>query len=190
VDTTTTSTEAPKTTDKSKTEESSVSFDKPIVNNTSALRQRPGSISITAIQENSAQKAVSTEISVNTTSSPNQAFSLSNLEKAWQQFGETIPEQGRMLSLILNSKPILLSSTEFEVTVSNIMQERELKKLQSNILEFIRSKLQNSEIQMSLKIMEETETTKASSPEERYRQMAEQNPAITTLRNGLQMEID
>ena len=86
MDATTTSTEAPKTTDKSKTEESSVSFDKPVVNNTSALRQRPGSISITAIQENSVQKAVSTEISVNTTSSTNQAFSLSNLEKAWQQF--------------------------------------------------------------------------------------------------------
>lgn len=95
-----------------------------------------------------------------------------------------------MMSLMHNTKPKLLSATEFEVTVSNIMQERELKKMQLNILEFIHTKLQNSKIQMTLCITEETETTKTSSPEERYRKMAEQNPALTTLRNGLQMEID
>ncbi len=183
-------TEIPKSTDQIKLTESAVSPEMAVVNTPATLRQRPGSISITATQETSASKTVSQELRTSTTSNTNQPFNLSDLEKAWQQFGETIPEQGRMLSLILNSKPILLSATEFEVTVSNIMQERELKKLQINILEFIRTKLQNSGIQMSLKIMEESETTKASSPEERYRKMAEQNPALTTLRNGLQMEID
>ena len=185
-----TTTESPKLTEQIKSAESSVSSEKAVVNTPATLRQRPGSISITTIQETSALKTVSQEIRTSTIPNANQPFNLSDLEKAWQQFGETIPEQGRMLSLILNSKPVLLSATEFEVTVSNIMQERELKKLQINILEFMRTKLQNSGIQMSLKIMEESETTKASSPEERYRKMAEQNPALTTLRNGLQMEID
>lgn len=70
------------------------------------------------------------------------------------------------------------------------MLERELKKLQPAILAFLHEKLQNSKVQMSLKIPEESESEKASSPEERYRKMVEQNPALTTLRNGLQMEID
>lgn len=190
VDVETTTTEIPISNITNKVTESTLNPNKEAVNTPAPLRQRPGSISITATKEISVSTTVNQEVKTNISSNTNQAFSLSDLEKAWQQFGETIPEQGRMLSLILNSKPILLSATEFEVTVSNIMQERELKKLQSNILEFIRTKLHNSEVQISLKMMEETETTKATSPEERYRKMAEQNPALTTLRNGLQMEID
>jgi len=41
-----------------------------------------------------------------------------------------------------------------------------------------------------LKIAEETEVQRANTPEERYRIMAEQNPALDKLRNGLGLEID
>ena len=51
-------------------------------------------------------------------------------------------------------------------------------------------KLQNSQIRMTLKIAEETEVQRANTPEERYRIMAEQNPALDKLRNGLGLEID
>ena len=153
--------------------------------------QRPGSISISATDRNTAvnvqgkpQATASTHIQTNN------AFTIEQLEKAWFQFGESIPEQGRMMSLIHNSKPVLISESEFEVTVSNILQEKELKRLQSNILEFIHTRLQNKSICMSLKIKEDSEFSRNISPEEKYKAMAEQNPALTTLRNSLLMELD
>ena len=43
---------------------------------------------------------------------------------------------------------------------------------------------------MTIKIAEESAVQRANTPEERYRLMAEQNPALDILKNGLQLEID
>jgi len=112
------------------------------------------------------------------------------LLQAWQRFAETIPEQGRMASLFLSTYPKLTSKTSFEVTVSNILQEKELKRLQQDIQSFIHIQLENSQVRMTIKVMEETAVQRANSPEDRYRIMAEQNPALDILKNGLQLEID
>lgn len=117
-------------------------------------------------------------------------FTEEELEVAWLQYTETIPEQGRMKSFILTTKPRLISETEFEITVSNTLQEKELKRLQTDLLDFIHSHLQNSKVGMTIKVVEETEMQHANSPEERYKIMAEQNPALDILKNGLQLEID
>ena len=153
--------------------------------------QKPGSISISAPIVTSSPtptyETKSPEIHVKT---ENKAFNFDDLEVAWLQFSETIPEQGRMKSFILSTKPNLISPIEFEVTVSNTLQEKELKKLQPDLLTFIRSHLQNSAVQMQVKLAEESETQRANTPEERYRILADKNPALDVLKNGLQLEID
>ncbi len=153
--------------------------------------QRPGSISI------SGQKSVTAAPQENyeqakpeITPPQNKPFSVENLEIAWHQFADTIPEQGRMASFFLTTIPQLISRNTFEITVSNILQEKEVKRLQPDILAFIHSKLENSELRMSVKMMEETDVQRASSPEDKYRLMTEQNPALEKLRSRLQMEID
>ena len=152
---------------------------------------RPGSISITAPAITTHQSEVGSN---NVVSEPapslNQEFTEDELLQAWQRFAETIPEQGRMASLFLSTYPKLTSKTSFEVTVSNILQEKELKRLQQDIQSFIHIQLENSQVRMTIKVMEETAVQRANSPEDRYRIMAEQNPALDILKNGLQLEID
>jgi len=92
--------------------------------------------------------------------------------------------------MFLSTYPKLTSKTSFEVTVSNILQEKELKRLQQDIQSFIHIQLENSQVRMTIKVMEETAVQRANSPEDRYRIMAEQNPALDILKNGLQLEID
>ena len=152
--------------------------------------QRPESISISAPIIIPEQIATSNDIVSEPAASLNREFSADELTDSWQQFAQTIPEQGRMTSLFLSTFPKLTSATTFEVTVSNILQEKELKRLQQDIQTFIQIKLENSLIRMSIKVMEETAVQRANSPEERYRIMAEQNPALDILKNGLQLEID
>ena len=65
-----------------------------------------------------------------------------------------------------------------------------MKRLQPDLLAFVHSHLQNSKVGMSIKIAEETDMQRANSPEDRYKIMAEQNPALDILKNGLQLEID
>ena len=71
-----------------------------------------------------------------------------------------------------------------------MLQEKELIRLQPDILRFIQKKLQNSKVRMTIKITEETEVQRANTPEDRYRIMAEQNPALDKLKNALGLEID
>jgi len=152
--------------------------------------KRPGSISITATNIVATPQAIYSEQKSEEKAVQNKPFTYEELDKAWQLFAETIPEQGRITSFILNTRPKLTSDTTFELTVSNNLQEKELIRLQPDIVEFMQIKLQNSQIRMTLKIAEETEVQRANTPEERYRIMAEQNPALDKLRNGLGLEID
>jgi len=152
--------------------------------------KRPGSISITATNIVATPQAIYSEQKSEEKAVQNKQFTYEELDKAWQLFAETIPEQGRITSFILNTRPKLTSDTTFELTVSNNLQEKELIRLQPDIVEFMQIKLQNSQIRMTLKIAEETEVQRANTPEERYRIMAEQNPALDKLRNGLGLEID
>ncbi len=153
--------------------------------------QRPGSISISAP---ALIKTQPVENQASVVSEPieslNQLFSSDDLLRVWHQFSETIPKQGRMSSFIQSTTPHLTSEISFEVTVSNVFQEKELIRLQPDIIQFIHSGLKNSKVKMTIKIAEETELQRANTPEERYKIMAEQNPALDILKNGLQLEID
>jgi len=163
---------------------------KDIVSDTRPAFKRPGSISISAPITVQSVQSTDHEGPAQQTVVQNTPFTDQDLFRAWQQFADTIPEQGRMASLFLSTIPQLTSATTFEITVSNVLQEKELKRLQPDILGFIHSKLENSQVRMSIKIAEETEVQRANSPEDRYKILAEQNPALDILKNGLQLEID
>lgn len=162
-----------------------------VVNEPKSGFQRPGSISIsnTTITNPPVQLNEAVTIQTNTVVQ-NQPFSADDLIIAWRKFADTIPEQSRITSFMLNSAPLLTTATEFEITVSNILQEREFKRLQPDIVEFLQNRLRNSNIRMSIKIMEETEQTRGTTPEERFNIMSKQNPALAKLRSRLNLEID
>ena len=152
--------------------------------------RRPGSISISSSNTVASPQASYTVEKTPERVIQNNPFTYEELDEAWQQFAKTIPEQGRITSFILNTRPNLTTATTFELTVSNILQEKEIKRLQPDIVEFMQHKLQNSMIRMTLKIAEETEIQRANSPEDRYKIMADQNPSLDKLRKGLGLEID
>ncbi|MFZ4726200.1 MAG: DNA polymerase III subunit gamma/tau [Paludibacter sp.] len=152
--------------------------------------QRPGSISITAPVIVSAPQEEYSTAKAQEIVLPEKPFTNEDVEIAWRQFADTIPEQGRIASFILNNKPYQTAEKTFEVTVSNILQEKELKRILPDILTFIHTNLSNATIRMTIKIMEETEKQRGNSPEERFKIMAEQNSALNTLRTGLNLEID
>jgi len=151
---------------------------------------RPASISISSPQTITVSPQTVTDETKVEILVQNGIFSDEELEEAWLQFAETIPGHGRMVSYLQSSIPKRISTTSFEVIVSNIFQEKELKRLQQDILEYMRLKLKNSNVVMSIKLAEESENQRSNTPEDRYKIMVEQNPALAKLRSGLNLEID
>ena len=152
--------------------------------------QKPVSISISAPIVTSSPEPAYEIKNTEPVKIEDQPFTFDELEVVWLKFSETISDQGRMKSFILSTKPQLISDTEFQVTVSNTLQEKELKKLEPDLLAFIRMHLQNKKVQIRIHLAELSEIQRANSPEDRYKILAQQNPALDILKNGLQLEID
>jgi len=150
---------------------------------------KPISISINQ-QPTTASPQVVAEQKTNYQTSAQEDFNDEALIKAWISFGDTIADDMKRVNFQNTNLPQRISKFEFEVTVNNIMQENELKKIQTDIVQFIGQQVRNSSIKMLIKVVEESDIQKKKSPEESYKEMVEQNPALETLRKNLQMEID
>lgn len=120
----------------------------------------------------------------------NDEFSDTALEEAWRSFGVTINDDIKKINFQNTNLPKRIAKNEFEISVNNVMQETELKKIQTDVIQYMINYLKNSSIRMSIKIIEESEMQKTVSPEDRYKQMMEQNPVLEKLRKNLSLEID
>ena len=109
---------------------------------------------------------------------------------AWREFGGTITDDIKRVGFINTNMPRLVTDTMFEVQVNNVMQESELKKIQTDIVQFMMTRLRNSSIKMQVRIIEESEKQRSITPEERYKIMVEQNPLLEKLRKNIGFEID
>lgn len=155
-------------------------------------RPRPASISITKPQAQAGATAEpgnqyqTRQVQVQ----QNERFTQDELLTAWREFGATITDDMKRVGFNNTNMPRLVSDTAFEVMVNNVMQESELKKIQTDIVQFMMGRLRNSHIKMQVRIAEESEKQRSITPEERYKIMVEQNPLLEKLRKNIGFEID
>jgi len=162
-------------------------------NGAEALKQikaeRPTSISI----KNNVVSSPSSSYEKSQNEQPiiqNEKFSQEDLQNAWVQLAKTMTDEVRMTAFMQSNRPELISNTEFRILVTNELQEKELKRLEPTILNYLQTTLKNSNIKMSIQFHEDTSALKGKTPEEKYKIMAEENPTLAKLRNDLQLEID
>lgn len=156
-----------------------------------SFNQRPASISISKASSTvqAPQQEYKTADIIQTQAS-NEYFSDEALLDGWIEFGKTMNDEIKSIGFRNTNLPVRVSDTTFEVLVNNVMQENELKKIQTDIVQFLINRLKNSSISMVIKVAEESELQRTLSPEERYKSMVDQNPALEKLRKNLQLEID
>jgi DNA polymerase-3 subunit gamma/tau len=162
-------------------------------NGAEALKQikaeRPTSISI----KNNVVSSPSSSYEKSQNEQPiiqNEKYSQEDLQNAWVQLAKTMTDEVRMTAFMQSNLPELISNTEFRILVTNELQEKELKRLEPTILNYLQTTLKNSNIKMSIQFHEDTSALKGKTPEEKYKIMAEENPTLAKLRNDLQLEID
>lgn len=152
---------------------------------------RPQSISITKSKAVSYQNGVSDSDS-NVLHEPvahNAAFSDDDFWAAWSAFQNTLSDEDKVGFLNLNL-PARKSDSGFELVVNNPMQENEAKRLLTNAIQFLRTKLNNTSVTIQTRVAEESEVHRSKSPEELYMDMIARNPQLEQFRKLLNLEID
>ena len=151
---------------------------------------RPVSISISPMlnkQQSATQEIKQTSEEATTQQEP---YSNAAFERAWKAYIQLIPKIVSVVSYINNNKPAKIAEHTYELTFTNIFQEADFKKELGNISNYLRKELKNSNIQFVTKVVEVAERDKRNDPEDIYRKMAEQNPALNILKKNLNLEID
>ena len=75
-------------------------------------------------------------------------------------------------------------------SVQNQVQEDEINSVKTDLLGFLRRELKNSQIQISILVEKNETIRKPYTGEEKFQRLAEKNPAINTLRQQFNLEID
>lgn len=156
---------------------------------------RPTSISISGFRPAKTEiKPTVSGVTVNPSlpSSPviDANYSEAAFEIAWKKYATMIPEIVSVVSYLHSTLPVAMGDHSYQMTFSNIFQENEFKKLLPEFTSFMRRELQNSTIQFSTKVVENTEIPRSNNPEEILKKMSQENPALEKLKNNLRLEID
>ena len=113
--------------------------------------------------------------------------------KVWKAFADKNHAEGRkQLAVALNKhQPVLKDETHIEIPVDNAIQAEEIQGTKVELLAWMKKGLQNGQITISTRVVEETELKDtAYTPAEKFNKMAEKNPDLNQLRSQFDLELD
>ena len=120
----------------------------------------------------------------------NRPFTADQLRDAWVGLAATHTEQLRLKQLMEEYRPELQSEHHAEIRMPNPWQMKELQKAMPTLLQQLRAALHNTDLQITIVQEEFNQEQMAFTAEEKYALMAEQNPALTQLKEALDLQID
>ena len=108
----------------------------------------------------------------------------------WRDFAQRLPKEEKAnAARMMNISPKLLNDTTFEVGVDNNMVEKYMHQLLPDIQNYLREKLHNRKITMTVRVLEAKEMVRAYSHVERFQLMSKKNPKLLKLKEILGLEL-
>ena len=117
-------------------------------------------------------------------------FDNDSLVREWDNYAATIDKKVYLKNTMINCKPTLQENYYFEVAVHNPGQQEELINTAIHILPFLRQHLNNSRIQMRVRIVEGNEKHLAYTSTEKLELLMKINPTLGRLRDEFNLTLD
>lgn len=117
-------------------------------------------------------------------------FDNDSLVREWDNYAATIDKKVYLKNTMINCKPTLQENYYFEVAVHNPGQQEELINNAVHILPFLRQHLNNSRIQMRVRIVEGNEKHLAYTSTEKLELLMKINPTLGRLRDEFNLTLD
>lgn len=117
-------------------------------------------------------------------------FTQEELLRCWDAFAATIDKKVYLKNTMINCKPVLQENHSFEVGVHNPGQQDELSNGCFELLNYLRTQLKNTSIQMRVRIIESNEKHLAYTSTEKYEHLLNVNPVLSKLREEFNLSLD
>jgi DNA polymerase-3 subunit gamma/tau len=143
-----------------------------------ALKNDKSTVNKPSETEKPADKVEEPVTTNNTVTSENN-FTSDQLAKAWQDFSDTLKETNqRLYSMLTSQPPALKDNFVVEFCLSNQLLEDEIQKIKFSLVNFLRTKLLNSKVELQTIVSESQQSQRFYTDKEKFDHMAQKNPNL------------
>ena len=121
----------------------------------------------------------------------NVIFNELELKKEWKVYYTNLLESGEknLASILQIDQPKIINGNEIHFTLSNNTNKIELEKNKSGLVNFLRKKLKNSNIELVVNVNKEKEKKFAYSTLEKFEKLKSINPSIEKMRAEFKLRL-
>ncbi|MFS4448054.1 DNA polymerase III subunit gamma/tau [Maribacter sp. 2307UL18-2] len=154
-------------------------------------QNRVSGLSISSLKAKKAHELNKKDNSVDESQLPRDIFTEGVMQGHWADFVQKIDNEGRKIlaSNLHSDVPKLLNETTLWIELPNSTMKKEIEREQYDLMEYLKSKLNNHFISLKITVNEETAKKFAFTPEEKYEKLREKNPAIDLLRKEFDLDL-
>ena len=118
-------------------------------------------------------------------------FNERDLNYYWQEYAGQLPkEQVAIAKRMQVLRPVLLNnSTTFEIVVDNEIAAKDFTALIPELQDYLRGRLKNSKVVMTVRVSAPTETIRAVGRVEKFQMMSQKNQALMQLKEEFGLEL-
>ncbi len=121
----------------------------------------------------------------------NKPFTIHELQPVWDKLIKDLESRRRFSEYVILNRKFTLNGTTIHLEVDNEIQIDLLTTtLRTEVLNFLRRELQNSTIHLEIVVAEQENTTLIYTQADKFKFLAEKNPALHELRNVLGLDYD
>jgi len=119
-------------------------------------------------------------------------FTFDDFLKLWNAHAATIKADGRMslFTIFISEVPKMISPYQFEILVENKVQENLFKSEKPALLNFLRTKLRNFDIDVHPRVDEQVVVKRPYTAQEKFQHMAAKNPELIELKKRFNLDFD
>lgn len=104
--------------------------------------------------------------------------------KEWKLLAETLPDDlWNLKNLLISVRPEIIGGSEIKIEVINAIQQVNFLNFQDRIINYLRNKLQNPHLSLTVVVKSDIPSAKPYTPDEVYGHMARKNPSLNYLRD-------
>jgi DNA polymerase III subunit gamma/tau len=120
---------------------------------------------------------------------PTDEYSIELFKEKWNAYKDALLKKGKVSLVTVFEYLPPINNDIIELLVENKALVEEFNHHKADFIEYIRTSLNNYNIQVEIQINKEFKTKKAYTPQEKYDKMLEKNPTLDLLKRKLDMDV-
>jgi len=146
--------------------------------------KRVSGLSISSLNAKKQHELNKIEVVIDENNLPKDPFTEEELRKHWADFIEIIDKKGQKIlaSNLHSDTPKLKENFAIHLELPNGTMKKEIEREQFELMEYLRTQLNNHFVHLEITVNETTVTKFAFTPEEKYEKLRKKNPVIDLLR--------